>query len=223
MDTICPRQERMSNVKVIGFSAGAAGREGNIDRMVKAVLDGSSHDVEFVKLADLNYSGCKGCVQLCARPQVCKLEDDLLPYYQKIKDADAVVVGTPVYFNAINGMATTFIERFFGYRHVSVAIAGKPFFLVVGGAMMLDAATEQMRQMLSHFEVNIIDVVHFQSRIPPCFKCGRHKECKIGGLYQMLGDAALELTVTKEMFNQWEGDEESMAAVKKAADALKNL
>ena len=39
----------------------------------------------------MNYSGCKGCVHLCAKPQVCLLEDDLLPYYQKIKKADAVV------------------------------------------------------------------------------------------------------------------------------------
>ena len=63
-------------MKVIGFSAGSVGREGNVDRMVKAILDKSHHDVEFVKLTDLTFSGCKGCVQLCASPQVCKLEDD---------------------------------------------------------------------------------------------------------------------------------------------------
>jgi multimeric flavodoxin WrbA len=210
-------------MKVIGFSAGSVGREGNVDRMVKAVLDKSGHDAEFVKLADLSYSGCKGCVHLCARPQVCMMEDDLQPYYQKIKDADAVVVGTPVYFDAINGMVMSFIERFFGYRHVDIPIAGKPFVLVVGGGMMVDGATEQLRTMLGHFEVKIADVVNFQSRIPPCFRCGRHKECRIGGLYAMLGDAALELTITPEMFNQWENDSDTMAAVDRAADALKNL
>ncbi len=210
-------------MKVIGFSAGSAGREGNVDRMVKAVLDKSGHDTEFVKLAELTYSGCKGCVHLCARPQVCKLEDDLLPQYQKIKEADAVVIGTPVYFNAITGMAMSFIERFFGYRHVDIAIAGKPFVLVVCGGMMVDAATEQLRQMLGHFEVNILDVVHFQSRVPPCFRCGRHKECEIGGLYAMLGDAAHELTITPELFNQWENDTEAVAAIEGAAGKLRNL
>jgi len=213
----------MREVKVIGFSAGAAGREGNVDRMVKAVLDGSGQDVEFVKLADMNYAGCKGCVHLCARPQVCKLDDDLAPYYEKIKEADAVVVGAPVYFGVANGMTMTFLERFFGYRHVTVAISGKPFTLVVGGAMMIDPAVEQLQTYLSHFEVDVKDVVKFQSRIPPCFKCGRHKECEIGGLYMMLGDAAKELTITPEMFTKWEGDDECMAAVKKAAETLKNL
>jgi multimeric flavodoxin WrbA len=210
-------------MKVLGFSAGGTGREGNVDRMVRAILDKSGQEAEFVKLSELSYSACRGCVHLCARPQVCKYEDDLLPYYEKIKQADAVVLGAPVYFDSINAMALSFVERFFGYRHVNIPIAGKPFILVVTGAMMLDSATDQLRRMLGHFEVNVIDVVRFQSRIPPCFRCGRHKECTIGGLYMMLGDAAHELTITPEMFNQWENDPDAAAAVEKAAERLRSL
>ncbi len=210
-------------MKVLGFSAGGTGREGNIDRMVRTILDKSGREAEFVKLSELSYSACRGCVHLCARPQVCKHEDDLLPYYEKIKQADAVVLGAPVYFDSINAMALSFVERFFGYRHVNIPIAGKPFVLVVTGAMMLDSATEQLRRMLDHFEVNVIDVVRFQSRIPPCFRCGRHKECTIGGLYMMLGDAAHELTITPEMFSQWENDPDTASAVEKAAEKLRSL
>ncbi len=210
-------------MKIIGFSAGSVGREGNIDRMVKAILEKSGHEVEFVKLADLNYSGCKGCVQLCAKPQVCRLDDDAQPYYQKIKEADAVVIGTPVYFDTMTSMVWAFIERFFGYRHVDIPIAGKPFVLVVGGAMMLDSAVGQLHKVLGMFEVNVIETVRFQSKIPPCFKCGRHKECEIGGLYKMLGDAARDLTITKEMFTEWEDDSRAAAAVDAATKKLKNL
>jgi multimeric flavodoxin WrbA len=210
-------------MKVIGFSAGSVGREGNIDRMVKAILDKSGHEVEFVKLADLNYSGCKGCVQLCAKPQVCKLADDAQPYYQKIKDADAVVIGTPVYFDTMTAMVWAFIERFFGYRHVDIPIADKPFVLVVGGALMLDSTVEQLHKILSMFEVNVLDTVRYQSKVPPCFKCGRHKECEIGGMYKMLGDAAKEVKITKEMFTRWEDDSQVAAAVDAAAEKLKNI
>ncbi len=210
-------------MKVIGFSAGSVGREGNIDRMVKAILDKSGHEVEFVKLTDLSFSGCKGCVQLCARPQVCKLEDDAQPYYQKVKEADAVVIGTPVYFDTITSTVWAFIERFFGYRHVDIPIAGKPFVTVVGGGMMLDASVEQLHRLLGAFEVNVLDTVKFQSKVPPCFKCGRHKECEIGGLYQMLGDAAKELTITKEMFTRWEDDSAAAGAIDAAAEKLKKI
>jgi NAD(P)H-dependent FMN reductase len=208
---------------VIGFSAGSAGREGNIDRMVKAILEKSGHEVEFVKLADLNYSGCKGCVQLCAKPQVCKLEDDAQPYYEKIKQADAVVIGTPVHFNTITATVWAFIERFWGYRHVDIAITGKPFVLVVGGALMLDSAVEQLHKALGHFEVNVLDTVRYLSKVPPCFKCGRHRECEIGGLYWMLGEAAKEVKITKEMFTRWEDNCEAAAAVDAAAEKLKNF
>ncbi len=210
-------------MKVIGFSAGSVGREGNVDRMVKAILDKSGHDVEFVKLTDLNFSGCKGCVQLCARPQVCKLADDAQPYYEKVKQADAVVIGTPVYFGTITSTVWAFIERFFGYRHVDIPIAGKPFVTVVGGAMTTNSAVKQLHKVLGAFEVNIIDTIKFRSKIPPCFKCGRHKDCEIGGLYKMLGDAAKELTVTKEMFTRWEDDSATAATIDAAAEKLKKI
>jgi multimeric flavodoxin WrbA len=210
-------------MKVIGFSAGSVGREGNIDRMVKAILQKSGHEFEFVKLTDLAYSGCKGCVHLCAKPQVCRLEDDAQPYYQKVKEADAVVIGTPVYFDTITATVWAFIERFFGYRHVDIPIAGKPFVLVVGGALGLDSAVEQLHKVLAAFEVDVLDTVRLLSKVPPCFKCGRHKECEIGGAYMMFGDAAKQLRVTKEMFTRWEDDSPVAAAVDAAAEQLKNI
>lgn len=210
-------------MKVIGFSAGSVGREGNVDRMVKTVLEKSGQDAEFVKLTDLAFSGCKGCVQLCARPQICTIEDDAQPYYQKVKEADAVVIGTPVYFGSMASTAWSFLERFFGYRHVDIPIASKPFVTVVAGAMVLDAAVEQLHKVLGAFEVNIIDTVKFQSTVPPCFKCGLHRECEIGGMYKMLGDAAKEMTITKEMFVKWEDKPETAAAIDAAAEKLKKL
>ena len=213
-------------MKTIGFSAGnydPSRRDGNVTRMVESIMRQSGHEYEIVRLAEKNYSGCKGCVQKCAGPQVCRLEDEVTEYYQKIKEADAVVMGAPVYFDAVNGMAMSFVERFFGYRHVNVAIIGKPFITVIAGAMKIESAVQQLNQMLGYFEVNILDTVTFQSQVPPCFRCGRHRECKIGGLYAMMGDAAQDLKITPEMFSQWEDNADTSAAVDAAAAKLKTL
>ena len=213
-------------MKVIGFSAGGSDKNkgnGNVTRIVESIMAKSGHEFEMVLLADKVYSGCKGCVQKCAGPQVCRLEDDMFDYYQKIKEADAVVVGSPVYFDAINGMAMSFLERFYGYRHRNVAIGGKPFVTVVSGAMQIDSAVEQLNKMLGYFEVDILETVTFQSQIPPCFRCGRHRECKIGGLYHMMGDAAKDFKVTPELFNMWEDNPDTSAAVNSAAAKLKAL
>ena len=106
---------------------------------------------------------------------------------------------------------------------MDIQIAGKPFVTVVSGAMMLDSAVEQLHKVLDAFEVNVIDTIKFKSKVPPCFKCGRHKECKIGGAYMMLGDAAKELTITKEMFTKWEDDAAAAAAIDAAAEKLKKI
>lgn len=211
-------------MKVIGFSSGGTGRMGNVDRMVEAILEKSGHETEFVKLTDLNYSACKGCVQLCAKPQVCRLEDDAQPYYQKIKEADAVVLGSPLYFGTVNAAMLSFVERFFGYRHVTIAIAKKPAVLVLGGGgRSLDAAEERFRGILQSFGVKVLDVVKYSSDIPPCFSCGRHKECTIGGLYGAIGKAAHTLEIQPEFFHRWEDRLLVAEAVDAAAEKLRGL
>lgn len=211
-------------MNVIGFSSGGAGRQSNADRLVQAILNKSSHNTEFVKLTDLNYSACKGCVRLCASPQVCMLDDDLLPYYQKLKEADAVVLGTSVYFGKVNATMRSFVERFFGYRHVDITIAKKPFVLAIsGGGRDLDDVEKQFREMLQPFGVRILDVVKYCSSVPPCFSCGRHRECSIGGLYGAVGKAAHTLDIQPDFFRRWEDLPEIASAVEAAGEKLRNL
>ncbi len=212
-------------MKIIGFSAGVVGRDSNVDRMVKAIMEKAGYESEFVKLTDLNYSACKGCVWLCAGPQVCQLEDDLFPYYQKLKEADAVVLGSPIHHATVSAAMLSLISRFWGYRHVSIAIHNKPFVLAVCGAgeKRLDTSQEDFRRALRPCAVSIVDVVSYYSRIPPCYRCGRHQECVIGGAYQIWGDEARTLTITPELFRRWEDRPETVAKVEVAAEKLRGV
>ena len=172
-------------MKIIGFSSGVVGHESNVDRMVKAIMEKSDGDSEFVKLNDLNYSACKSCVALCAGPQVCRLEDELLPFYQKVKEADAVVLGSPIHFGSVNAAMVSFISRLWGFRHVSIPIKDKPFVLALSGLGVerSDTSRDDFRRLLRPYQVNILDVVSYYSKIPPCYSCGRHQECRIGGAF----------------------------------------
>ena len=174
---------------VLGFSAGATGHEGNVDRMMKAVLERSGRQSEFVKLTDLNYSACKGCVALCAGPQVCRLEDD----------------------------------RFWGFRHVSIAIQNKPFILVLCHLFDVEDAVADFHKVLRSYRVNVIDVITYSTESPPCYSCGHHHECRIGGLYRMRGEEGRSLKVTPELFCRWEDHPETVAKIDAAAERLNNL
>ncbi len=213
-------------MKIVGFSSGVVEQESNVDRMVKAIMAETGCESEFVKLNDLNYSACKSCVWLCAKPQVCMLEDDLLPYYQKVKEADAVVLGGPVHFGTINAAMIAFVSRLWAFRHVSYPIKNKPFVLALSAGLggENDTSVEDFRRALLPFQVNVIDIVKYISQIPPCYSCGRHMECSIGGAYRMWGKKAHTLSITPELFRKWEDDPETVAHIqaagKKICDAI---
>ena len=211
-------------MKIIGFSAGVIGRDSNTDRMVKDIMEKTGYEWEFVKLTDLNYSACKGCVWLCAKPEVCMLEDDLLPHIQKIKEVDAVVLGTPVHHGAISAIMTAFISRLWGFRHVNFSIKGKLFILAICGiGRRGDRSEEYFRRELRGSKVNIVDVVHYSSTIPPCYQCERHQECFIGAAYKLWGNKAHSLTITPELFNKWEDNPETVAKIEVAVEKLSQL
>lgn len=212
-------------MKIIGFSAGVVGRDSNTDRMVKVIMEKSGYDSEFVKLTAFDYSACKGCVWLCAKPEVCRLEDDLLPYYQKVKEADAVVLGSPVHFRNVSATMLAFISRFWGFRHVNFAIKDKPFILALCGLGVSDweeTVEQDFRRALRPFRPRILDVVGYSSRTPPCYRCGRHQECLIGGAYSLWGDKTCTLTITPELFRRWENDPKTVAKVETAAEKFRN-
>jgi NAD(P)H-dependent FMN reductase len=209
-------------MNTIGFSAGVVGHESNVDRMVKAIMDATDHETEFVKLTELDFSACKGCVWLCAEPEVCRLDDALLPHIQKVKEADAVVLGSPVHFNTISATMVAFISRFWGFRHVNFSLKDKPFVLAVSAGEKLRKAPDDFRKALEPFRVNVLHSVQFRSGIPPCFKCGRHHECRIGGAYHWLGPKARDLKIVPELFNKWENCSETVTQIEEAGAKLKH-
>ena len=212
-------------MKVIGFSSGVVGWDSNVDRMVKAIMEKSGYESEFVKLTDLNYSACKSCSWLCAKPQKCMLEDDLLPFFDKVKEADAVVLGSAIQMGTVNATMLSFLSRFFGFRHVTIPIKNKPFALALSGLGHRDEtgskAIADFKRALMPFQVNIVDAVGYSSRIPPCFSCGRIKECRIGGAYYVWGEKAHTMEITQDLFRRWEDDPNTMAQIEEAAEKLK--
>ena len=212
-------------MKIIGFSSGVVGHDSNVDRMVKAIMAETEWESEFVKLNDLDFSTCKGCVALCAEPQVCMLEDDLQPYCQKVKDADAVVLGSAVHFGSINATMVSFISRMWAFRHVTIPIKNKPFVLATSGAGVErpDGAAGDFRRALMPYQVNVLDVVQYASMVPPCYSCGRHQECSIGGAYMMWGEKAHGLEITPELFRKWEDDPETVAEIKRYGEILSKI
>jgi len=192
-------------LSIYGFSSSPI-IDGNVDRMVQYILKHSGKQSEFINLTQLSYSPCRACAHLCARDNMCKLDDDLKPFYPKLMEADAIVLGTPSYFNNTNGFMMVFLERLWALRHQRFPLEGKPFVVVAsGGLTSPQQAIEAVKKRMLAYRAEFAGSVAFKSTILPCFKCGFGKTCEIGGSQTVYGaEGRRKLKITQELFKRWE-------------------
>ena len=120
-------------MKVIGF-VGSPRKGGNTETLVAEVLRGAASvgaETEQVSLAKARISPCRAC-DGCRRGKRCQLEDEMQPLYDKLLEADVIVLGTPIYFWGPSAQAKAFVDRWYAMDQEGVRekLAGKRFLLV---------------------------------------------------------------------------------------------
>lgn len=71
-------------------------------------------EVEYIDLYDLSFTGCRSCLackRKGAQKNKCFWKDDLSPLIDRILEADALVIGTPIYFGEPSAQFRALIER----------------------------------------------------------------------------------------------------------------
>ncbi|MCF8049726.1 MAG: flavodoxin family protein [Desulfobacterales bacterium] len=207
---------------LLGFSASAV-KNGNVDRMVRAVLEKSAEPYEFVRLSELAYSPCRACPHQCAKDNLCTLDDDLKPYYPKILAADALVLGTPVYFDSMNGFMSVFLERLWSFRHCRFPLEGKPFVVVSTGDKQdaAELAIEAVKRRMIAYRASFVGSVSFGSTIFPCYTCGYGHRCKVGGFFERYGEEGIRtLKITPDLFKRWEDFPEIASGIDRLAEKI---
>jgi multimeric flavodoxin WrbA len=102
-------------MKVIAFN-GSARPQGNTYTMLEQVaepLREKGIDVEVIHIGNA-FLGCKACSQ-CAKMknEQCSIEDSLNDWIRLAKEADGMLLGSPVYFCGISGGMKAFLDRMF--------------------------------------------------------------------------------------------------------------
>ena len=103
----------------IMFINGSPRKNWNTDILMKKALEGAvsaGAEAEMVYLYDLKFRGCVSCMACKLkkepRPNRCIQRDDLTAILDKVHEADAVVLGSPIYFSEVTGEMRSFFERF---------------------------------------------------------------------------------------------------------------
>ena len=101
-------------MKIIGFVASPR-KNGNTAWTINQILEGAKdagNETHIWYSSDININPCKGCLG-CVQGDRCIVNDDMQEIYDALKDADALVLGSPIYMGQMTAQAKIFTDRLF--------------------------------------------------------------------------------------------------------------
>lgn len=102
--------------KVVALN-GSPRKNGNTSQSIKMMAEiFRQHDIttKIIDVGSLNISGCKAC-QACLRTkdERCIIDDGVNEIIQELKNADGIIIASPVYFAGMSGTLKCFLDRAF--------------------------------------------------------------------------------------------------------------
>jgi multimeric flavodoxin WrbA len=177
-------------IEVLGIS-GSPIKNSNTDRLIKAMLDATELECEFVKLSRINVRPCFAC-KLCVPDNICKVEDDFPELAEKIKNAKALIIGAYIPYKQIDGFTKALLERFWSLRHVNNLLRGKLCATVLTylTTEVADHVNRSLAIALEDMErMELMGQIMIKGNLP-CLTCGEGDECDMSGIRRRYGPDA---------------------------------
>ncbi len=99
-------------MKVVGI-VGSPRKHGNTELLTSHALKAINEEgieTELISLAGLDIRPCTACMA-CKTGERCKIKDDLFPIYLKMKEADGIILSSPVYYGSATALMKAAMER----------------------------------------------------------------------------------------------------------------
>lgn len=120
-------------MKAVGV-VGSPRKNGNTEILTEHTLKAIAEeglDTELIRLAGLDIRPCNGC-GVCWEEEGCPIDDDLFPLYTRVKEAEAIILASPVYYGSATALLKAFMERIAHISGMRRVFAGK-----VGGPLVV--------------------------------------------------------------------------------------
>lgn len=211
--------------QVLGIS-GSPIKNSNTDRVIQSVLTNTNLATEFFKLSRLRVQPCIGCLG-CTKDNVCKVQDDFQMLAEKVKGADAIVVGGYPPYGSIDAFTKAFLERLFSLRHQNGYNRGKLAVTVVTGigrgAPGLEEASSQLHHALTLEGMEVLGQLKVVGN-PECMVCGFGQSCPMSALPWIFGE---DTEITPDKFCKAENQDsiliEAKSLGRQIAKKIKNM
>lgn len=150
-------------MKVAAF-VGSPRPDGITDSIVRQVLNGAEDkgaNSSVFHIGLLRIMGCHACVK-CRDTGVCVLDDDMTPLFEELRNADCIVLGTPIYFYYMTAQMKAFTDRLFsliGKGFKSRLGRKKTIFVVTQGADNPEIFRSQIDSMKEAWAMAGLDII----------------------------------------------------------------
>jgi len=91
------------------------GNSAVIARHFNETAENMGAEVKTFSLNKLQYKGCQACMACKTKLDRCVQKDDLTEILDAVRDADILVLATPVYYGDVSAQLKAFIDRTFSY------------------------------------------------------------------------------------------------------------
>lgn len=102
-----------SVIRLLGISGSP--RQASTDFVVNDALDYAAREfnveTDYFPLQNKSINFCMHCDYCIRERKGCVQKDDMLAAYPKMEEADAFIIGTPVYNGSVSGQLKTFFDR----------------------------------------------------------------------------------------------------------------
>jgi len=104
-------------MKILAIN-GSPRKTWNTATLLNNALEGAASQgatTELIHLYDLNYKGCMSCFACKLKDGKsygkCPIQDDLAAIFKKVEEADAIILGSPIYNGRVTGEMASFLDR----------------------------------------------------------------------------------------------------------------
>ena len=123
---------------------GSPRKDGNTSGMLAAAeeeLKREGIEVERICLADVDVRPCIACEECHENPWSCPIDDDAIGVLKKMVEADAILIGSPVYFGGVTAQLKALFDR------SAIPYQGSELRDKLGGALSCGGARQGGQEM----------------------------------------------------------------------------
>jgi len=148
-------------MKVLGICGSP--RKGNTELLLEEALKAAEKagaKTELVLLRNLRIKHCDGCVTCESGDTAgkCRINDEMQGIYKRMEAADAIIIGSPNYYNNVTGLLKDFIDRtlvYYGKNKLKGKLGGV---IAVGGGTTKEVV-RAIKPMFMDRGVKVVGIV----------------------------------------------------------------